>query len=82
MQKCNKVRNNLIFLTKPKLKNQKDCKDEDFELTPESILFICIQDSDMDLLEKLKEIRFSVANSRNLMLYPIHHAKSNMNHIN
>jgi hypothetical protein len=63
------VRDILIYKTKEKYKNKKDCTVDQFGLTPESILFICIHNTATEILEQLKKISLRAENSasRNLM---------------
>jgi hypothetical protein len=48
----------LVRKSKYVYKNNEDCKIEEYELTPETILFICIKNAYEKLLEKIKTIGF------------------------
>ena len=58
LQNIDEVCGFLVRKSKEIYKNNSDCKIEQYELTPETILFICIRNAYRELLEKIKPIGF------------------------
>jgi hypothetical protein len=70
LRNFDEVRNFLIREHKYTNKNNKDCRIEEYGLTPETILFICIRNYYPELLEKIKTKGFIKEGNRETYILP------------
>ena len=70
LRNFDEVRDFLVRNSKDVYKNNSDCKIEEYELTPETILFICIRNYYQELLEKIKTNGFIKEGNRETYILP------------